>query len=276
MRAKQNFILLFFGGYLVTFLGSAVAQEVNERLSAAQADFEREFLREVEVIQRKYLTALEGNRRTFTQSGDLTAAKEAHGEYKKARSWRTIPKIYGARSFQNELLNTLLKNYEAALENAIRQPVARHAGKLEDLKKYFATAGNFTAATTLEEELKRLHEGDAIPIEAGARLQYSRFSKSEFEEWLKDITVKFAGIFAGETFVRFGDDKLTYTSKGMPLEYGYAIKDARTVEIFNGNWQIQFAKDLHSGTFRTQDNSYDIEILYEGDPEVAEVPTSAE
>lgn len=157
--------------------GTARAQSVDPRIAEARADFEREFVKDVRVLQDRYRKALENHLRNFTRSGDLDSAKEAFAELKAAKSWHSIPRVYGESGLRNEQ-------------------------------------------------------------------------------------------FSGETFLTFDGKEMTYTSKSKPAQYEYSVAGPRTVEVANGGWRLDFSKDLHSGTFQTKDNSYEIEVLFErgGDP----------
>ncbi len=255
---------------LATFLvgSSARAQTVDPRIAAAQADFEHEFVQGVRVLQNRYRKALEQHLRDFTRSGDLDSAKEAFAELKAAKSWHSIHRVHGESRLRNEELQNLRKHYEAALQKTISPIVSRQARRLEVLKRRLTQSGNFHDATRIEEELQRLEQGESIPVEAAARTHFSSFDKNEFAEWLTGITVRFSGVFSGETFLTFDGKEMTYTSKTKPVQYRYSVAGPRTVEVANGGWRLDFSKDLHSGTFQTKDNSYEIQVLFErgGDP----------
>lgn len=257
-----------FGTLVLAILAvcvSARTQSVDPRIAEAQADFEHEFVKGVTVIQDKYRKALESHLRSFAQSGDLDSAKEASAELKAAKSWHSIPRVYGERALRNEPLQNLRQNYEAALQQAIAPIIFRHAQRLESLKRVFTQGGNLNDATIIDEELKRLKQGESIPVEAGARMHFSRFDKNEFAQWITEITVRFTGVFSGETFLTFDGKEVTYTSENKTLQYGYTIAGPRTVEFSNGGWRLDFSKDLHSGNFQTRDNSYEIQVLFERD-----------
>lgn len=198
--------------------GTARAQSVDPRIAEARADFEREFVKDVRVLQDRYRKALENHLRNFTRSGDLDSAKEAFAELKAAKSWHSIPRVYGESGLRNEQLQGLRQNYEAALQKAISPVVSRQVQRLEALKRSLTQSGNFRDATVIDEELQRLEQGESIPVEAAARMHFSGFDKNEFAEWLTDITVRFTGVFSGETFLTFDGKEMTYTSKSKPAQ----------------------------------------------------------
>lgn len=242
---------------------TARSQSIDPRIAEAQGEFEREFLKDVRVIQDQYRKALEGHLTNFTRLGDLDSAKETSAELKAAKSWHSIPRVYGELRFQNEPLQVLRQHYETALEKAISPIVARQVQRLDALKRSLTQSGNLRDATVIDEELKRLERGESTPIDAAARMHFSGFDKNEFAEWLTEITVQFTGVFAGETFITFDGKEMTYLSKSMPLQYGYRVVGPRIVEVDHGGWRLEFSKDLHSGTFHTKDNSYEAQVRFE-------------
>ncbi|NLT70049.1 MAG: hypothetical protein GXX91_05065, partial [Verrucomicrobiaceae bacterium] len=155
------------------------------------------------------------------------------------------------------------QNYETALQKAIAPIVSRQIQNLEALKRSLTQSGNFRDATLIDKELQRLEQGESIPVEAAARMHFSDFDKNDFAEWLTEITVRFTGVFSGDTFLTFDGKEVTYTSKTKPVQYEYSVAGPRTVEFRNGGWRLDFSKDLHSGTFQTKDNSYEIQVLFE-------------
>lgn len=254
---------------LLLLLAHAAASPVssqNDRhpaLVSAVASYERDFVREIEPIQQKYVRALDQFQRNFTRSGNLEAAEWARREAARARLWKTVAFHTGQRTLSNVELTTLLQNYEAAVARVAQPMALRHLENLEQLKDSLARSGNLDGSLQVADEMEKVRSGEAFPARAGLRMAYESFSKEEFARWLQEQNLEFTGKIAGKTSLKFDGKQVSYgsdTSLGT-VSYPYEIDTFRSVDIDSGRFRIEFSKDLVTGTFESRDGVYELRVL---------------
>ncbi len=243
---------------------NSFAQQDEElpKLEAARTACEKDFIEKVSPLQDKYETALHSYERNFTKAGDLVSASEASEERKLAKNWNSVPFKVGQRTLNNDQLNSLLESYEKAVVQVVTPVTDRYLTGLEDLKNDFTRDGNLSAALKLEGEITAVQSGNSLLLEAARKATNEKLSKGEFAEWLKTHQIEFSGAFSGLTTLTFDDGNVRYkqVSKGTETPYEYKIDSARSILMPHAEWRVTFAKDLSSGTFSTQDNTYPITI----------------
>ncbi|MCB1204389.1 MAG: hypothetical protein KDN18_09020 [Verrucomicrobiae bacterium] len=239
---------------------------VPPRLASALKSYEAEFLRALKPVQSKYTLALEGYLREFTQGGDLAAAKEAQDEIEQVKLWKTIPLEHkrGTRKPDNVRLASLQASYEAAVLEAAKPVTLRFLEQLERVKQELIAAREVDAALLVDAEIKRAIEGKSLPVEAGAKDYLSTLSKEEFGTWIQNQLFEFSGAIAGKTLLKFDASRVTYGEGVNAPIYEYRLAGTRSIEINGGveagGFTINFAKDLHSGTFTSRRAEYPLTI----------------
>lgn len=239
---------------------------VPARLASALQTYEAEFLRALKPVQAKYIKALEDYLREFSQGGDLAAAKEAQTEIGQVRLWRTVPTEHrrGARMMENARLAALQTSYEGAVIEAAKPVTISFLEQLDRLKQEYVAAQDLDAAVLVDAEIKRAIDGKSLPVEAGAKDYLSTLSKEEFGVWIQDQWFEFSGAIAGRTLLKFDAGRVTYGEGATPPVYEYRLAGSRSIEINGGvgkgGFTINFAKDLHSGTFTSLRGDYPVVI----------------
>lgn len=258
--------------FSVLLAASALTQTLSAddpipgRLEAVLKTYEAEFLRALKPVQTKYITALEGYLREFSQIGDLAAAKEVQDEIEQVKLWKTIPLEHqrGARKPDNARIASLQESYEGAALEAAKPVTIRFLEQLERVKQDYVAAQELDAALRVDAEIKRALDGKSLPVEAGAKDYLSTLSKEEFGIWIQNQLFEFSGAIAGKTLLKFDANRVTYGEGGNAPVYEYRLAGTRSIEINGGvdegGFTINFSKDLHSGTFTSRRAEYPLII----------------
>lgn len=248
----------------ITFAFSVgISQEKEPSgLTAARDNFERDFVKEVRVIQNKYVQALEPIQRQFTKAGNLEAAKEAANELQVANEWASVPIEVGKRGILNKDLKSLNDKYEAAVTKVLDAVIKRYIEKLEYLKKGFISRNELDSSILVEKAIKIAQSKQRLPLNLGAKRYLESLDQEGFHRWLLRQEFQFSGTAAGVTNVTLDLNQLYYhpTDKELPKGYSYEISGNRGVDIADGQFQMEFAKDLQSGTFTSSRGEYPITI----------------
>ncbi len=249
--------------WLISFVNVVIAQETEpSALAAAPDNFEREFVRDVDVVQKKYVGALDNLQRQFTKAGNLEAAKEVNSELLNANEWASIPVETGKRKLFDDDLMSLNGKYEAAVSKVLDKVIAHHIEKLEYLKKGYLSRNELDFSISVEKEIKIALSKQRLPLNAGAKRYLESLDREGFRQWLLRQDFQFAGTAAGVTNVTLTPDELNYhpTDKEFSKGYSYEISGNRGVKIAEGNFHMEFTKDLQSGTFKSARGEYPITI----------------
>lgn len=239
---------------------------IPEGLASALNQYQADFLRALKPVQAKYITALEGYVREFSRSGDLAAAKEAQDEIKQAKLWKTIPleNRRGTRMLMNEQLAALQTSYEGAVVEAVKPLTIQFLEQLDRVKQHYLAAKDLDAALLVDAEIKEAIDGSSLPVEAGAKDYLSTLSKDEFGVWIQNQRFEFSGAIAGRTLLKFDAKQVTYGEGATAPIYEYRLAGTRSIDINGGvakrGFTINFAKDLHSGTFISLRGEYPLTI----------------
>lgn len=250
----------------LVLLSPLYGQEEPRGLSNARTNYERDFIRSLQIIQDKYVRALEQYKRAFTRDGDINGALEAEKEIILSKRWATVPLRSGQRNMTNPKLGQLLASYEKAALAEIPPVTKRYEGELTRLKETLTRSGDLQASVLVDEELKKVRAQTSLPTDAAAKLYFSKFSKKEFEEWLYRNRFEFSGEISGRATILFEDGIVKYDSDTArsTVEYQYKIVSNRSVEIghdIDKGFVMTLADDLHSGTFESIKNTYTLRIF---------------
>ncbi|MEM1295803.1 MAG: hypothetical protein AAGH89_10595 [Verrucomicrobiota bacterium] len=254
-------------GFLAALaLPALYSQEEPRGLSNARNNYERDFVRSLQIIQDKYVRALEQHKRTMTREGDISGALEAEKETILSKRWATVPLRPGQRKMTNPKLDQLLTSYEKAVLTEIPPVINRYESELLRLKETLTRSGDLQASVLVDKELKKVRARTSLPTEAAAKLHFSKYSKKEFEEWLYRNRFEFSGEISGRATVLFEDGIAKYDSDSArsTVEYEYRLVSNRSVEIghdIDKGFIMTLADDLHSGTFRSIKNTYTLRIF---------------
>lgn len=244
-----------------------------QALVSARENYERQFVKEVGVLQDKYRDALEQYLRKFTTAGKIDSALEAKNEIRRVKYWRTIPVKGGSRPMKvDSELNSLLQNYENAVLQTIEPISARYQAELERLKTGMQNSGDLEGTVKVEEELNRVKSRAEFPIQAGLRTYLSGLSREAFQTWLQDSVLEFSGASAGKTKLTFTENTMTYDSATAraPVTYTYKLTSNRSLAIEESSFKIDLAKDLLSGTFSSSQGTYELRITMGGEENPSE------
>ncbi len=260
-RSVRVKFLLATGLAFFTLLSHSQESE-PQSLTAARENFEREFVRDLSLVQKKYIGALENYQRQFSKENNLEAAREAGLELRNAKEWATIPPEPGKRKLTNENLILLLEKYEAAIAKPLQAVIDRYVEKLQYLIKGYTSRNEIEASLLADKEIKRVQEKQHLPRNAGAKRYYESLDQEGFREWLFRQEFEFAGIAAGVTKVTIERDKLNYHPMNDELAkgYSYTISGNRGVSIADDHFHMEFSKDLQTGTFTSTRGEYEITV----------------